>query len=149
MTFGVCSTADTKTPEEKLQEIESRIKAINSQAPIVRTKFSQVDPNALLKIQGFDLNRVLEMDPEFLKPESADHQHDESVSSVAWALPGLELNVNKLNRWISTLLQDLGTELFRYKGVLAVKGKEEKYVFQGVHMLFMGGFRDELEWQEE
>jgi len=146
--LGICSTtASNKTPDEKLKEIEDRIKEINSQAPIIRAKFSQVDPKQLLNIQGFDLNRVLEMDPEFLKPESADHQHDESVSSVAWALPGLELNVNKLQRWISTLLQDLGTEMFRYKGVLAVKGKEEKYVFQGVHMLFMGGFRPELKWE--
>merc|ERR1719191_1985264 len=111
------------TPEEKLKEVEGRIKAINPHAPIIRAKFSQVNPKELLNIQGFDLNRVLEMDPEFLKPESAEHVHDETISSVAFALPGLELNVNKLNRWISTLLKELGNDLFRYKGVLAVKGK--------------------------
>jgi G3E family GTPase len=31
---------------------------------------------------------------------------------------------------------------FRYKGVLAVMGHEEKFVFQGVHMLFDGNFSE-------
>ena len=35
----------------------------------------------------------------------------------------------------------------RYKGVLAVKGKEEKFVFQGVHMLFDGQFLGS--WKED
>jgi len=56
----------------------------------------------------------------------------------------MELNVNKLQEWISSLMQDLGTELFRYKGVLAVKGCNEKFIFQGVHMLFSGGFAGEV-----
>merc|ERR1740121_2623589 len=32
------------------------------------------------------------------------------------------------------------TDLFRYKGVMAVKGMEQKFVFQGVHMIFSGNF---------
>eukprot|EP00041_Stephanoeca_diplocostata_P041674 m.8509 g.8509 ORF g.8509 m.8509 type:complete len:144 (-) comp6529_c0_seq2:288-719(-) len=31
---------------------------------------------------------------------------------------------------------------YRYKGVLAVKGMNQKFVFQGVGMLFSGGFVD-------
>lgn len=31
-------------------------------------------------------------------------------------------------------------DLYRYKGVLAVKGMDKKFVFQGVHMLFDGNF---------
>ena len=38
--------------------------------------------------------------------------------------------------------------LFRYKGVLAVKGFQEKFVFQGVHMLFAGSFSDTHSWAE-
>ena len=30
----------------------------------------------------------------------------------------------------------MSEDLFRYKGVLAVKGMDQKFVFQGVHMLF-------------
>eukprot|EP00933_Yihiella_yeosuensis_P037522 TRINITY_DN3148_c0_g1_i2.p1 TRINITY_DN3148_c0_g1~~TRINITY_DN3148_c0_g1_i2.p1 ORF type:complete len:468 (+),score=126.39 TRINITY_DN3148_c0_g1_i2:91-1494(+) len=130
--------------ESKIKELEGRIRAINSTAPIIVTQYSRVDPKQLLNIGGFDLNRVLEMDPEFLKPESADHQHDESVSSVAASFPGMELNINSLQGWIQMLMSELGTELFRYKGVLAVKGCDEKFVFQGVHMLFAGGFSSDI-----
>ena len=35
-------------------------------------------------------------------------------------------------------MQTKGEDLFRYKGVLAVKGMDQKFVFQGVHMLFGG-----------
>ena len=33
-------------------------------------------------------------------------------------------------------MQTKAEDLFRYKGVLAVKGMDQKFVFQGVHMLF-------------
>ena len=41
-------------------------------------------------------------------------------------------------------MREDGENLFRYKGVLAVKGIDEKYVFQGVHMLFGGDFTREI-----
>jgi len=130
--------------EEAFSRLEGRIRAINPHAPIIRAQYSQVDPKQLLNMSAFELERVLEMDPEFLKADPSDHIHDDMVSSVAWSFPGLELNVNKLQEWIGSLMQDLGTELFRYKGVLAVKGCEEKFIFQGVHMLFSGGFAGDV-----
>ena len=43
----------------------------------------------------------------------------------------------------------LSRRLFRYKGVLAVKGMDAKFVFQGVHMLFGGEFSEEIGlWKE-
>ena len=78
------------------------------------------------------------MDPEFLDTEG-EHQHDDSVSSTSYKFEG-ELNVNKLQSWIRVLIQTKAQDLFRYKGVLAVRGMEKKFVFQGVHMLFSGGF---------
>jgi len=90
------------------------------------------------------------MDPGFLEAGGEDHIHDDSVSSVAWQFPGMELNVNRLQRWIGlTIQQELGQDLYRYKGVLAVKGVKQKFVFQGVHMLFSGGFQDDLEWADD
>ena len=103
-----------------------------------------MDPKQLINLSAFEIERVLEMDPEFLSMDPGAHVHDDTVSSVSWSFPGMELNVNKLQAWIGSLMQDLGTELFRYKGVLAVKGCDEKYIFQGVHMLFSGGFASEV-----
>ena len=83
-------------------------------------------------------------EPDFLQSDGTDHVHDESVSLVSWNSPGLELNVDKLQTWISSLMQELGTELLRNKGVLAVKGCRDKFIFQGVHMLFSGDFASDV-----
>ena len=130
--------------DSPLRALEDRIRSINPQAPIIRTNFSRVDPKQLLNISAFSLENVLVKEPDFLQSDGTDHVHDETVSSVSWNFPGLELNVNLLQAWISSLMEELGTELFRYKGVLAVKGCREKFIFQGVHMLFSGGFASDV-----
>ncbi|MEC8817029.1 MAG: GTP-binding protein [Candidatus Thermoplasmatota archaeon] len=133
--------------EDGLAEVESRIKSINAFAPITRTQNSIIDPNELINIGAFDLERTLEMDPEFLDTE-AEHEHDDRVTSTSYKFVG-ELNVNKLQAWIGQLMREQGEDLFRYKGVLAVKGMDAKFVFQGVHMLFGGEFSEEIGlWKE-
>ena len=133
--------------EDGLAEVESRIKSINAFAPITRTQNSIIDPNELINIGAFDLERTLEMDPEFLDTE-AEHEHDDRVTSTSYKFAG-ELNVNKLQAWIGQLMREQGEDLFRYKGVLAVKGMDAKFVFQGVHMLFGGEFSEEIGlWKE-
>jgi len=133
--------------EDGLVEVESRIKSINAFAPITRTQNSIIDPNELINIGAFDLERTLEMDPEFLDTE-AEHEHDDRVTSTSYKFVG-ELNVNKLQAWIGKLMREQGEDLFRYKGVLAVKGMDAKFVFQGVHMLFGGEFSEEIGlWKE-
>lgn len=133
--------------EEELEEVESKIKSINRFAPMYHTENSIIDPANLINIGSFDLEKTLEMDPEFLDTE-AEHEHDERVTSTSSKFEGA-LNVNKLERWIGELMRDKGEDLFRYKGVLAVKGMDKKFVFQGVHMLFGGGFSSEVApWKE-
>ena len=128
--------------EEGLKMVETRIKSINNHAPIFRTENSLIDPKELINIGSFDLDRTLEMDPEFLDTD-AEHEHDQRVTSTSARFEG-DLNVNKLERWIGTLMREKGEDLFRYKGVLSVKGMDEKFVFQGVHMLFSGDYSKEI-----
>jgi G3E family GTPase len=133
--------------QDELNDVEARIKSINGFAPIFYTENSIIDPKELINIGAFDLERTLEMDPEFLDTE-AEHEHDDRVTSTSMKFEG-ELNVNKLERYIGSLIQEHGENLFRYKGVLAVKGVDEKYVFQGVHMLFGGDYsRDIGLWKQ-
>ena len=133
--------------DQEIADVESRIKSINGFAPIFHTQNSIIDPKELINIGAFDLEKTLEMDPEFLDTD-AEHEHDDRVTSTSMKFEG-ELNVNKLNRYIGKLMREDGENLFRYKGVLAVKGIDEKYVFQGVHMLFGGDFsRDIGLWKE-
>ena len=128
--------------EEEIREVKNRVKAINAFAPVYETENSIIDPSELIGIGAFDLSQTLEMDPEFLDTD-AEHEHDENVTSTSSKFEG-ELNVNKLERWIGELMQTKAEDLFRYKGVLAVKGMDQKFVFQGVHMLFGGDFNQEI-----
>lgn len=74
-----------------------------------------------------------------------DHEHDEEVTSVAINTPG-DLDLKNFNDWLQELLSKQGQDIFRMKGVLSFDGQEERYVFQGVHMLFDG--RTDRPWRE-
>ena len=128
--------------EDEIKEVEARIKSINAFAPIYHTENSIIDPGNLINIGAFDLEKTLEMDPEFLDTD-AEHEHDQRVTSTSSIFNG-SLNINKLDQWIGSLMRDSGEDLFRYKGVLSVKGMDQKFVFQGVHMLFSGTFSEEI-----
>ena len=39
---------------------------------------------------------------------------------------------------MSEVLRERGIDLFRMKGFLAIAGEPDRFVFQGVHMLFTG-----------
>merc|ERR1712039_248877 len=126
-----CDLVDS---DKELEEVETRIRAINQTVPIKRTTNSEVDMDFIMGIRGFSLDKIVAMDDAFLA-DSHDHQHDARVSSVGIDLPG-EVVQQKLNDWIGWLLKEKGVDLFRSKGVLAVKGMKEKFVFQAIHMLF-------------
>ncbi len=133
--------------EDELIDIEKRIKAINASAPILRAnlKIKSCPMDFILGINAFDLDKILSFDPNFL--QDVEHMHDQSVSSVGFQFEA-DLNIRKLNRMISELLREKGTDLLRYKGLLSVRGSKKKFVFQGVHMLFDGTFSDEHLWAD-
>ena len=78
-----------------------------------------------------------EKTPVLQKIYKPDHEHDEEVTSVGIDVIG-NLDKKRLNGWLSNLLQTQGTDIFRMKGVLSIKGESDRFVFQGVHMLFDG-----------
>jgi len=132
-----------------LDEVERRIKMINKYADIQRTQFKTTPPDmkSILGLKAFNLDRVTEMEPEFLNGDE-EHVHDQRVSSIGFVLEAnQQIELFKLQDWISTLIRDFNQDLFRYKGVIAVKGREKKFVFQGVHMLFGGDFA--AEWGDQ
>ncbi|NJK81854.1 MAG: GTP-binding protein [Chloroflexaceae bacterium] len=256
---------------DDLDALEARIRQINTQARIERTQHAQVPLERVLEVGGFDLNRALEIDPQFLEPEypfewgglytlqagryelrlqegpdpamqvallpadaataealatvqeqavlvfsddeqplasggtlhpgetlvrlnlwepaphfsldipepgtyalftehhpdefaavlcrdsapiapvlthayKPDHAHDEEVASVGIALEG-DLDVERVNTWLSRLLREQGPDIFRMKGILSIKDMPERFVFQGVHMLFDG--RPDRPWGTE
>jgi G3E family GTPase len=151
---------DLVSPEE-LKQIEARIHKMNPMAKIHRTENSSVDLDKILAIGGFDLKRALELESDFLEAEEHDHDHDhgeehdhahehgkeehdehdhhhaEDITSVGIRAPG-DLDEKKFGEWLNTLLRTKGQDIFRMKGVLSVKGRDHRFVFQGVHMIMDG-----------
>merc|ERR1712050_20363 len=138
---------DLVDKDDELVEVEKRIRAINESVPIKRTTNSEVEMDYILGIRGFSLDKIIEMDDAFLE-DGKDHQHDSRVSSVGIDVVG-EVVQQKLNSWIGWLLQAKGTDLFRSKGVLAVQGMKQKFVFQAIHMLFANSMEGEWKADEE
>jgi len=131
--------------EDDLKRVEARLKKINAFAPIKRCCNSKVDVGNVLDIKGFDLKRTLEMDPEFLDTD-AEHEHDDSVTSMSIRLEG-GLDLNSMEAWMGNLLRTKGADIFRMKGVLSIHNCPLKFVYQGVHMIFSGGFDEP--WAED
>jgi len=133
--------------EADLDRIEARLRGINKFAPIQRCNQSNVSVESVLDIRAFDLKRTLEMDENFLDTEG-EHVHDETVSSVSIKQEG-ELDLDLVQAWVSDILQTKGVDIFRMKGVLAIKHAENKFVYQAVHMIFNGNFDDDEKWQPD
>ncbi len=66
---------DLVTPDE-LATLERAIRKMNAVARIHRTTNATIDLNNVLNVKGFDLDRILEHEPDFLKNGGHDHNHD-------------------------------------------------------------------------
>jgi G3E family GTPase len=157
---------------EDFVKLEERIRKMNPMAKLYRTQDAKIDIDKVLNVGGFDLKRALELEPDFLdveeehdhehehghdhdheehdhdheKHEHHDHQHAEDVTSVGLRADG-DLDEKKITEWLGTLLRTKGQDIFRMKGLLAIKGRAMRFVFQGVHMLMDG--KPGKEWGDE
>jgi G3E family GTPase len=108
---------------------------MNPRAPVRSVHFGQTPIAEILDIRGFNLNAILELEPDFL--EEDHHHHDDAVQSFVFRA-ARPFDGVKLEEFLSSMIQVYGQDLLRYKGVLALKDNAHRVVFQGVHML-MGG----------
>ncbi|MYD25138.1 MAG: GTP-binding protein [Gemmatimonadetes bacterium] len=76
----------------------------------------------------------------------AQHEHDDEVGSIAIEREG-DVDPDRLNKWLSTLLMERGVDIFRMKGFISLAGESRRFVFQGVHMLFDG--QPDREWGDD
>jgi len=115
--------------------LKQRLRKMNPRAPIKEVHFGNAPIAEVLDIRGFNLNAILELDPQFLTDIAHEH-HDEVESFVYQS--DKPFNGDKLEQFLSGMIQVYGPDLLRYKGVLWMKGNPRRVVFQGVHMM-MGG----------
>jgi G3E family GTPase len=125
------SKVDLVTEEEQTA-LRTRLRKMNPRAPIRAVHFGNAPIDEILDIRGFNLNAILEIDPDFL--DSDEHEHDDSVQSFVFR-SNRAFDPGKLEDFLSGLVQVYGPDLLRYKGVLFMKGSDRQTVFQGVHMM--------------
>ena len=117
--------------------MERRIRAINPAVRIIRSTRADVPVDEILHQNAFDLARILQFDPDFL--EQDEHGHTEGLYSVSFAVER-EVDMQKFQQWMGTLLQEKGADILRTKGILAVEGDPRRFAFQAVHMMADGDF---------
>jgi len=149
----------------ELDEVEARIRGINRYAKVHRTERAQVPLNEVLSRNAFDLERILHLEPEFLEGDGHDHDHghgdghdhgphhhgglkhyhDEEMQSISLK-SDRPLDADKFFPWVQDLVQKEGPNILRCKGILSFKNDDERFVFQGVHMILDGDHQ--RPWQD-
>ena len=132
----ILNKTDLVSPAE-LAEVEGRIRAINRFATIHRAEKANVDIAQVLDRGAFDLQRILDMSPDFLTDD--EHEHNDDISSMSFEVKR-PLDPEKFNAWISALLAEQGANLLRTKGILSYAHENRRFAFQAVHMIADGDF---------
>ena len=153
----------------ELAEVEARIRGINPYAKLHRTQRAQVKLTDVLGQGAFDLDRILEIEPEFLEDGGHDHHHDhdhhhhghdhhhhdhghglkhyhdEDMQSLSLR-SDKPLDPSVFMPWLQNLVATEGQKILRSKGILAFTDDDDRYVFQGVHMMLEGDHQ--RKWKE-
>jgi len=156
--------------EDELTAIERRIRAINPTARLQRAERCNVPLERVLEQGAFDIERVQELDPDFLEDHVHDehcehdhHHHDEhcahdhhdhahdhvaeaGIGSVSLSTERL-IDPQKLMPWLNRFTQERGPDILRLKGILAFPDEPKRFVVQGVHMILEGD--TQREWRED
>jgi G3E family GTPase len=122
---------------DELATVERRIRKINPYAVIHRTERCDVALDKVLQKDAFNLERVLEFEPQFLN-EDHDHEHDATITSLS-LVADQPLRPERFMPWIQDVTQQYGADILRMKGILALQDDDQRFVVQGVHMLIEGG----------
>jgi len=159
---------------DELEDVEARIRGINPYAKLHKTQRAQIPLHEVLGRNAFDLDRILDIEPEFLEGQDHEHghdhhhdhghhpdhdqhhdhkhthgglkhYHDEDMQSISLNTDK-PLNPDKFFPWVQELVQTDGPSILRSKGILAFKDDDRRFVFQGVHMILDGDHQ--RPWQE-
>jgi len=142
--------------DEEFDNLKARLIRINPRAPIDVVHFGETDLKQLIDISGFNLNTILDIDPQFLAethPDAAhdhghdhqhghahdhhhhhDHAHADEIGAFVFRAKK-PFDPERLEEFLSGVVQVYGPDLLRYKGILYMKGLDRRMLFQGVHML--------------
>jgi len=127
----VVNKVDLVTAQD-IASLKERLRGLNATAEIVESSFAQIDLHAILGVGANEFAQQLVEADDDHDDHHDDHHHDESVSSVGIEVDA-DIELDALQAWLAELRASDATNLFRMKGIFAVKGQPYRYVLQGVH----------------
>ena len=147
---------------EETAALMHRLTHMNPRAPQKAVHFGEVALSEVFDLRGFNLNSKLDIDPDFLKEETHEHDHaghdhapgevcnhpdhahgaghghhhahDDDVKSFVFR-SDRAFDPAKLEDFLGAIVNIYGPRMLRYKGVLFMQGTDRKVIFQGVHQL--------------
>jgi G3E family GTPase len=131
--------------EVDCDKLKETLRHMNPTAEYFTTHYGNAAVSDLMGRYTFNLNHVLDIAPS-LQTNEYHHHHNHQITSVVLR-EDHPLDIDKVNEWFSALITLNGENLYRYKGILNIKGTRRKIIFQGVHMTFAG--MEGLSWQED
>lgn len=144
-----------------LEVLKQRLIHINPRAPIVHSDFGKIAIEEIFDLKGFNLNALLELDPLFLAQEQIQpheheehahcdedchdehhhhhhnhhaHQHTDDIAAFVFKSKR-PFSTERLDYFLGGIVQEFGTIMLRYKGVLYMEHADRKVIFQGVHQI--------------
>ena len=127
---------------QSLKNVEQMIRGINGVAKLFKTQKCSLPISDVLGISAFDLQDRVKIDPSIMV-EYHEHSHDDEIQSI-YIEEKRPLDLDKLNKFMALLVNELGEQVLRSKGVLNIKDNPLRVVFQGVHMTV--GSSPDREW---
>ena len=158
--------------EAELAAVETRLRKLNPLAPITRAERADLPLDQVLGLGGFDLERILDINPQFAKAAHGEdghvhdehcghdhhdhehghdqghdhgprgHAHDDDIKGVSLSLDR-PMNGARFTAWLDRLLGEQGQNILRAKGIIDVEGEDRRLVFQAVHMILEGDLQRE------
>lgn len=143
--------------DEEAKAVIDAIRQLNQMAKLITCQRCKVDLDSILNIGAYDLERAKTIDPaafglvpasetpaleesggnkEEMKGNAARASHEASIKSVFIEEAG-SVDLTKFNYWMGDLLWERGEiDIFRMKAIMAIKGEDRRFMFQGVATLF-------------
>ena len=139
-----------------LMDIEAHLHKLNPLALIHRAQRANVALDTVLGRGGFDLERIVLLEPDFLGSDQRaahgeaghvhdehcthdhhDHTHDSDILSIS-LVSHVPMDRSRVSEWLTQMVATQGQDILRAKGIIDVKDEPRRLVFQAVHMLLEG-----------
>ncbi|EOD19769.1 hypothetical protein EMIHUDRAFT_75373 [Emiliania huxleyi CCMP1516] len=131
---AVSDLVDLSDSPGALEDVSRAVEALNATAPQLRTSHALVGAATLLHLRAYASDSALEL-RRAAAGGAASHSPYVSCVSLESRAP---LRLDALQSWLRALAEDRSDDVYRIKGVLALRGEPRRFIVHGVHAQIHG-----------